>query len=136
VQLLSNARDHLETMSVTDMDKFVTPFARPAIEDMTSNGGSSGGKEEASHVGYFGLLAYLQDYLKGDLDYKSFEACCRTLSKTNVHNFVVLPKLIDKCSDMLGKVSREGFLLPLFELSHSTTRLVSTRWNMFAWWLR
>ena len=57
--------------------------------------------------GYAGLIAALKDNLKGKMNSKAFETCCRLLSRDNVFKLALLPRILEKCADSLLKVVEE-----------------------------
>ena len=67
------------------------------------------------HLGYQGLISCLKNT---DLDFKTFETRCRKISKDHTYALAALPRLLERCADLLVKVAREDLILPLFDLTH------------------
>lgn len=115
ITMLNSAKEHLDSIAPCP-EKDNAHFWRSDSSDkmdIDEEDGESKERKEAC-IGYRGLISSLQEI---DLDFKSFEVRCRTISKDKVFLFAALPRLLEKCADALVKVSREDVILPLFDIS-------------------
>lgn len=70
---------------------------------------------------FHGIIQALCDTLTQQITKKKFEICCRNIisgtQQKDIYKLAALPKLVEKCSDMLVKISREDLCLSLYDLS-------------------
>eukprot|EP00594_Rhizosolenia_setigera_P008265 CAMPEP_0178955992 /NCGR_PEP_ID=MMETSP0789-20121207/9949_1 /TAXON_ID=3005 /ORGANISM="Rhizosolenia setigera, Strain CCMP 1694" /LENGTH=1418 /DNA_ID=CAMNT_0020637757 /DNA_START=123 /DNA_END=4379 /DNA_ORIENTATION=- len=70
---------------------------------------------------FHGIIQALCDTITQQITKKKFEICCRNIisgtQQKEIYKLAALPKLVEKCSDMLVKISREDLCLSLYDLS-------------------
>ncbi len=80
--------------------------------------------KEKSTFGYRGFISTLKDYINEDIQFKTYELKCRSLTKQKPYELSAVPRLIEKCADALVKVAKEDKLLGLFDF-HQLKHMVS-----------
>jgi hypothetical protein len=81
------------------------------IDAMEVDDDSDGSKKNK----FQGFVATIKDYINEDIQFKSYELRCHSLSDTKCHELSAIPRLIEKCADALVKVAREDKLLALYD---------------------
>jgi hypothetical protein len=66
------------------------------------------------------VMIKLREVIGKNLTLKEFETFCRRVNRNIVHKMAALPRLIEKCGDMLIKVSEEDLLPRLFDICQYT----------------
>jgi hypothetical protein len=105
VSLLTDTREYLK--------------ASPQSEDPTdsyqipSHIKEERNREQQQPANFAGVISFLGKVVARNVEAKDFETYCRRVSKAKVHQMAVLPKLVDKCTDALLNVAKEGILLHL-----------------------
>lgn len=66
------------------------------------------------------VMAKLGDVIARQLSTKDFEAFCRRVNRDVVHKMAALPKLVEKCGDLMIKVAEEDLLPHLFDICQYT----------------
>jgi hypothetical protein len=103
--------------------------ANPALEDPATgyyNPIKSQDEKKEATLDFKSLMSNLERVVSRDMTNKDFEAFCRGMSGTMVHKMAALPKLVEKCADMLFQTAKEDLLLQLFDYCQYTGA-VSTR---------
>ena len=104
-----------------DVESYVA--ANPSLEAPESkyyNPIKSQEERKAPQLDFKSLIANLQRVVSKDMPPKDFEAYCRSLSKSEVHKMAALPKLVEKCADVLVQTAKEDLLLQLFDYCQFT----------------
>jgi hypothetical protein len=61
------------------------------------------------------MILKLQNVISKKQSAKDFEAHCRRMSPEMVHKMAALPKIIERCADVMCETATEDLLLPLFD---------------------
>lgn len=78
---------------------------------------STDDKQEAERkLDFVAVMAKLGEVTSKQLSMKDFEAFCRRVNRDIVHKMAVLPKMVEKCGDLMMKVSEEDLLPHLFDI--------------------
>ena len=127
VSILSEVRDSLPLYKAKGCDEAtkiqMTMSGILPDTKMKDNSSSRSWKRRfnwSEYEGYNGVVTALQDCLSGRMDLKTFESICRSITEDKVFKLASLPRLIEKCSDILMKVAKEDLCLSLFDLSQLT----------------
>lgn len=118
--MFTTAKECLESSNNIGIEKpeSLTTFVRPGIlEKIGCKFSSNSNFEKKKKNTFSDFITSLKYYINGEINFKSFESCCRTMSKKEVYKLAALPRLLEKCADALVKVSREDQILSLFDLS-------------------
>ena len=118
ITILNNAKDQLTALK-DEIQLENTPSKSDSDDAMIVDDNASETKpnRDTDYHGYYGLIRLLKDYiLEEDVEFKTFETLCRSITREKVHEVATLPKLVEKCADALLKVVKEDLLLPLFDL--------------------
>jgi len=107
VSLLNNTREHVATVGPTKdpRDSYCVPAPVEEVRE----------KRPRPIADFPGAILMLTEVVSRKVEMKEYETYCRRVCKSKVHQMVVLPKLIDKCTDALLNVAKEDALLPLFD---------------------
>lgn len=119
VTLLSEMKGHLTDLAAAFERKEnagdPTSLGMSAIRRQKKDEGVK--EKKVGYPGYRGLIAALQDYIRGEIDAKHYESCCRTLTKEKVYLLAAIPRLVEKCAEALVKVAKEDVVLNLFDFA-------------------
>jgi hypothetical protein len=79
------------------------------------------------------VIVRLGEVIAKQLSTKDFEAFCRRVNREIVHKMAALPKLVEKCGDLMIKVAEEDLLPHLFDIcQYSGQNPVTLRAACFA----
>lgn len=110
VSLLTDIREHVKTLG-PGTDPADSYFIPKPIQDEKDERR----KAPPPKADFSGVVSMLGRVLARKVDAKEYETYCRKVCRSKVHQMVALPKLVDKCTDALLNVVKEGALLPLFD---------------------
>jgi histone deacetylase complex regulatory component SIN3 len=102
--------------SLDEIDSFLR--ANPTMQDPTLayyNPMKSSDEKKNAKLDFPTLMLNLQKVISRKLSSKDFEAFCRRVSPEIAHKMAALPKLVDKCADMMVQTAKEDLLLQLFD---------------------
>lgn len=102
--------------SLDEIDSFLR--ANPTMQDPTLayyNPMKSSDEKKAAKLDFPTLMLNLQKVISRKLSSKDFEAFCRRVSPEIAHKMAALPKLVEKCADMMVQTAKEDLLLQLFD---------------------
>lgn len=69
-----------------------------------------------SKLDYGAVISKLRKVIEKVMTPKEFESFCRRVNRNIVHKMASLPRLVEKCGDVMIKVSDEDSLLRLFDI--------------------
>lgn len=75
--------------------------------------GSENGSSQRLDVA--GVCRAVKKVLRKEMTFRDYVSFCRKVCREKVHQFAVLPKLIEKCSNYLIKVAKEDALLQVYD---------------------
>jgi len=93
---------------------------KSAMEVEQYGGGYTSGQSSsnASGLGYKFIMSSLIKVLSNKMSHLDFERICRSASsRQNIAQLAILPKLVEKCANILGKIARGDTVLTLFDYS-------------------
>jgi hypothetical protein len=99
-----------------EIDSFLR--ANPTMVDPTSNYYNpmkSHDEKNDVRLDFAAVMTNLQKVIGRKMSSKDFEAFCRRVSPEIVHKMAALPKLVEKCADMMAQTAKEDLLLQLFD---------------------
>lgn len=108
IKVLVDIRENLRT---------ITPTSDPSKSYYNPKKAEKRHDDDRLKHDYQGILMALRRLISREngMNTKEFERFCRTVSKKNVHQMAILPKLVEKCSESLVSVAREDVILQLFD---------------------
>mmetsp|Transcript_54447 Transcript_54447/g.157450 ORF Transcript_54447/g.157450 Transcript_54447/m.157450 type:complete len:1191 (-) Transcript_54447:32-3604(-) len=77
-------------------------------------------KATPAKIDFGSMISKLKNVISGKVSGKDFETYCRKLCPDAVHKMAALPRLIDRCANMLNETAHEDLLLPLFDYCQYT----------------
>jgi hypothetical protein len=92
--------------------------ANPTMVDPTTNYYNpmkSQDEKSEARLDFAAVMTNLQKVVGRKMSSKDFEAFCRRVSPEMVHKMAALPKLVEKCADMMAQTAKEDLLLQLFD---------------------
>lgn len=102
--------------SLDEIDSFVR--SNPSMQDPSSayyNPMKSSEEKKETKLDFPAVMMNLQKVITKKLSVKDFESFCRRVSPEIVHKMAALPKLIEKCADMMVEVAKEDLLPQLYD---------------------
>jgi hypothetical protein len=99
-----------------EIDSFLR--ANPTMVDPTTNYYNpmkSHDEKNDVRLDFAAVMTNLQKVIGRKMSSKDFEAFCRRVSPEIVHKMAALPKLVEKCADMMAQTAKEDLLLQLFD---------------------
>jgi hypothetical protein len=73
-----------------------------------------------SKLDYSAVISNLRKVIDKTMTIKDFQTFCRRVSRDIVHKMAALPRLVEKCGDMMIKVSEEELLPRLYDICQYT----------------
>lgn len=64
---------------------------------------------------YQKFLSIVKEHASEEINHKMYELQCRRLTKNKCYELLAIPRLLEKCADILFKVAREDKLLLLYD---------------------
>ncbi|KAL3918541.1 MAG: hypothetical protein SGILL_004187 [Bacillariaceae sp.] len=116
----------LYTFLVTLLDDIQDHLSRNAIPADPSlsyhNPINSGDKPQhtSSKLDFGAVLSNLRKVVARTMTHKDFETFCRRVNKEIVYKMAALPRLVEKCGDMMIKMAEEDLLPRLFDVCQYT----------------
>lgn len=107
VHILSRVKECIETgiLELNDFSGICSTI--PSME----HANTAHGKMRVFHD----ILNSIKECVKGEVDSKTLETRCRTLSRTSVYLATTIPKLLETLHQSFSTVCQEGLLIPLFD---------------------
>jgi hypothetical protein len=91
------------------------PMTDPTIAYYNPMKAGDEDEKERTKLDFPAVMMNLQKTISKNQNAKEFEAFCRRVSKERVHQMAALPKLIEKCADLLVQTAKEDLLLHLYD---------------------
>lgn len=113
VSLLDEIQAYLQTHpTVSDPSKeYYNPIKSGSGDSMVHGG---------SKLDYGAVLSNLRKVMDKTMTMKDFETFCRRVNRNIVYKMAALPRLVEKCGDMMIKVSEEELLPRLYDICQYT----------------
>ncbi|GKY97387.1 hypothetical protein MPSEU_000697200 [Mayamaea pseudoterrestris] len=119
--VLASTRLHQESLNDPPI-KYSNSVRKTSTPDITP-----------TKVDYATVFSALRKVLLKKMDSRDFESLARRLTKTHVHEFAALPKLIERCAETLILTAKEDCLLHLYDYcKYSQADPVVVRTRCFA----
>ena len=102
--------------SLDEIDSYLR--ANPTMQDPTLsyyNPMKSSEKKKSAKLDFTAVMMNLRKVVARKMTPKDFEAFCRRVSPEMVHKMAALPKLVEKCADMMMQTAKEDLLLQLYD---------------------